>query len=245
MKPPFLLFDHLVFAAIVLIGPLGWRWLFPRFLRALAAGRKGARGRYYPLEIFPLWGLTALVGGLWMVEGRPWSALWLGGSSPVRLAIGWTLAVLYLALIVGQARALLPRPEKVAKVLVAMGDSRALLPSTPGERNGFRALSFTAGICEEFLFRGFVLWYATQWAGPVVGFLVSSAAFGFMHIYLGPKHVPRTTIVGILFYVMAMTAGSLVPAMLAHTVTDLVAGELGYRAPKEEGGAWAPPSRVA
>ena len=90
--------------------------------------------------------------------------------------------------------------------------------------------SITAGICEELLFRGFVLWYATAWTGPVGGFLISSMLFGIMHVYLGVEQVPRTTIAGVYFYVVAMTAGSLLPAMVCHVIADLVSGDLGYRA---------------
>ena len=111
-----------------------------------------------------------------------------------------------------------------------LGNAQPLLPRTRGERGGFVALSITAGICEELLFRGFVLWYATMWTGPIGGFLISSALFGLMHLYLGAPHVPRTTIIGIFFYVVAVSAGSLLPAMLCHALVDLLSGDLGYRA---------------
>ena len=52
----------------------------------------------------------------------------------------------------------------------------------------------------------------------------------FENVYLGVEQVPCTAFVGVNFYVMAMTAGSLLPAMVAHAIADLVSGDLGYRA---------------
>lgn len=238
-------YDHLLLVVLLALAVLEWRWVYPRFLAALQRGRPGARAGLYTTEILSEWALVALVVLLWMVEGRPWSALLLGTSSPVRLMIGWSLAILYVILALQQSRALLGRPERLARLMESMGRAQALLPRTRAERNGFAALSVTAGICEEFLFRGFVLWYATQWGGPIVGFVVSTIFFGFIHIYLGPRHVPRTAIAGIFFYAVAMTAGSLIPAMVVHATADLVSGGLAYRAFRERHGAQATPTPAA
>jgi len=229
MQTSFLVWDHLLMLALA-GAVLAWCWRFPHLVRADAAGTPGGRLRYYPVEIGPLWALTACVLALWVAERRPWGALLLGGSAPWRLALGWALAGGYVWLTFWQRRKVLTRPERLARIVNALGGVRPILPRTRGERNGFAALAITAGLCEELLFRGFVLWYATVWTGPVGGFLISSMLFGIMHVYLGVEQVPRAAIVGIYFYVIAMTAGSLLPAMVCHAITDLVSGDLGYRA---------------
>jgi membrane protease YdiL (CAAX protease family) len=229
MPTLFTTWDHLLVLALA-SAVLVWCWRFPRLVRADAAGTPGGRLRYYPVEIGPLWALAASVVALWIAARRPWGALLLGGSAPWRLALGWALAGAYVWLMLSQRRKVLARPERLARSLKAFGSVLPLLPRTRGERSGFAALSITAGICEELLFRGFLLWYATVWMGPVGGFLISSMLFGMMHVYLGAEQVPRTAIVGILFYVVAMTAGSLLPAMVCHVITDLVSGDVGYRA---------------
>jgi len=229
MPHSFVIWDHLLVLALASVVLL-WCWRFPRLIRADAAGTPGARLSYYPVEIGPLWALVACVIALWMAERRPWGALLLGASAPWRLALGWALAAAYVWLTFWQRRNVLARPGVLARLVNALGSARPVLPRTRGERSGFAALSITAGICEELLFRGFLLWYATVWAGPVGGFLISSLLFGVMHVYLGVKQVPRSALVGIYLYVIAMTAGSLLPAMLCHAITDLVSGDLGYRA---------------
>jgi membrane protease YdiL (CAAX protease family) len=226
---PFVTWDHLLMLALASV-VLVWCWRFPRLVRADAAGTPGERLRYYPFEIVPLWALAAGVVALWIGAHRPWGALLLGGSAPWRLALGWALAGAYVWLTLSQRRKVIARPDRLARIVNALGNVRPILPRTRGERSGFAVLSITAGICEELLFRGFVLWYATVWTGPVGGFLISSMLFGIMHVYLGVEQVPRTAILGIFFYVVAMTAGSLLPAMVCHAVADLVSGDLGYRA---------------
>ena len=229
MHVPLVRWDYLLLVGL-LMAILLWHWQYPHLVRADAAGSKNARLRYYPLEIVPLWALALGVIALWLTTGRPWGALLLGPSAPWRLALGFALAGAYVWLTLSQRRAVLARPEILLKLVKTLGEVQPLLPRTGAERRGFATLSITAGICEELLFRGFVLWCATKWTGPVGGFLISSLSFGLMHIYLGPRNLPKAAIAGIVFYIMAMTSGSLVPAMICHCVADLVSGDLGYRA---------------
>jgi len=229
MHLPFVFWDHLLLLALASAVAL-WHWQYPRFVRAQAAGAQNARLRYYAVEITSLWLVAAGVIVLWIAARRPWGTLWLGGSAPWRLVLGWALAGAYVWLNLAQRRMVLARPALLARVMKTLGNAQAILPRTQGERSGFAALSFTAGICEELLFRGFVVWYATVWTGPVGGFLISSASFGLMHLYLGKSHVPRAALLGVFFYVVALAAGSLLPAIVCHVVTDLVSGDLGYRA---------------
>lgn len=229
MQTSFTTWDHLLVLALT-SAVLLWCWRYPSLVRADVAGTPGGRLRYYPVEIVPLWVLAGGVIALWLAARRPWGALLLGGSAPWRLALGWALAGAYVWLTLSQRRKVLARPERLARLVSALGGVRPMLPRTRGERNGFAVLAITAGTCEELLFRGFVLWYATAWTGPVGGFLISSMFFGIMHVYLGVEQVPRTAIVGMFFYVVAMTSGSLCPAMVCHVVADLVSGDLGYRA---------------
>ena len=60
----------------------------------------------------------------------------------------------------------------------------------------FYGLSITAGIVEEVLWRGFLIWYLSQFM-PVWGAaLISTIGFGLAHAYQGLRQVPQITIVG-------------------------------------------------
>ncbi|HEX4965846.1 MAG TPA: CPBP family intramembrane glutamic endopeptidase [Thermoanaerobaculia bacterium] len=223
--------DHVLVFVIGVVSPLlDCLWFFPRFQRATAAGVPGARARFYLAGILVSWALTGCVVAAWAANGRPWAGLGLGVSTPLRLAIGLALALAYIGLMGRQRRAILSKPERLDRLYSRMGEGGLLLPRTLGEAWGFRALSVTAGICEEVIFRGFVLWYVSVWAGTAVAVVISSIVFGFAHLYMGRSHVTRTAIVGFIFALIVLAAGSLWPAMLLHAVMDLVAGDLGYRA---------------
>ncbi|MEJ2009725.1 MAG: CPBP family intramembrane metalloprotease [Acidobacteriota bacterium] len=86
------------------------------------------------------------------------------------------------------------------------------------------AMAPTAGLCEEFLYRGFLLAEATAWFHSVAwGVVVSSAAFGFAHSYQGLNGMVRAGLLGALLAWPVVHTGSLYPSMAAHFAIDAVA----------------------
>jgi hypothetical protein len=230
------LLDHVLLVLIVLVWPLAeWLFYYPRSVRAIRSGVVGARGRLYRNILLPEWGFTACVIALWAAQGRSWSALRLGAGTPLRLGIGLLIAVLFIALVWAQRRALLARPERLELVRRKLEHADALMPHTVGERRIFMAVAITAGLCEEFLFRGFVMWYfaawfADGWISVVLAVVISSVLFGFAHIYLGAQDVLTTGIGGVFFALVVLVSGSLWSAMIIHAAVDLNSGDLGFRA---------------
>jgi CAAX protease family protein len=222
--------DHILFVVICLASPLiDWLWLYPRLRRATAAGVAGARVRGYILTMLTSWGLTACVIALWLAFGRPFDYLRLGIGNPPRAGIGLALAAAYAVFAWMQRRAVLRQPDAAELVRRQLGRADALMPHTPREYRLFRMVAITAGICEEVLYRGFVMWYLALWITVIPAALVSSILFGFAHIYIGIPHVIRTMIVGAVFAVVALGTGSLWPAIVLHAVIDLFSGDLVYR----------------
>lgn len=223
--------DHILFAAICAGLPLlEWLWLYPRFVRARAAARSGARERRYVITMLFLWGLAASVLVLWAILGRPFDYLRLGIGYPLRGGIGLALAIAYAGLAWAQRRSVLKQPDAVDLVRRQLGKAEALLPRTPSEYKLFLFVAITAGICEEILFRGFVMWYLAVWTSALAAALISSALFGLAHIYIGVPHVIRGAIVGAVFAALVLGTGSLWAAMALHAVIDLSSGALVYRA---------------
>jgi membrane protease YdiL (CAAX protease family) len=89
----------------------------------------------------------------------------------------------------------------------------------------FVPLSATAGICEEFLYRGYALTQITALTGSLgAGFFLSCAAFGLAHAYQGRLGVVGATITGALYAAVFLLTGSIVPCMIGHFVQDIVGG---------------------
>ena len=105
-----------------------------------------------------------------------------------------------------------------------------LLPNHAVEFAPYCALAITAGVCEEFLYRGFAmaaLYRAGLASWAVV--TISSVLFGLAHAYQGRGGIIGTMLLGFLFAWARLTFASLVPVMIWHTGVDLAAGLAGPR----------------
>ncbi|MBZ5513868.1 MAG: CPBP family intramembrane metalloprotease [Acidobacteriia bacterium] len=82
----------------------------------------------------------------------------------------------------------------------------------------------TAALCEEFLYRGYLLTQISAWlGGHVWGWAVSSIAFGLAHAYQGLNGMARAAILGALLAYPVVHLGSLYPSMAAHFLIDAIA----------------------
>ena len=105
-----------------------------------------------------------------------------------------------------------------------------ILPQSAIERIPYLALAITAGLCEEFLYRGFAMAVLSgfglqSWA--VV--LLSAILFGLAHSYQGRGGVVMTLIIGLALGSSRIAYDSLVPAVFWHSAVDVVAGIAGPR----------------
>src|SRR3989442_3812113 len=123
--------------------------------------------------------------------------------------------------------------RRVGKLPVeARGSLQALaeriLPQSTVELLPYLALAITAGLCEEFLYRGFAmaaLLHVGLQAWAVV--LLSSVLFGLAHSYQGRGGIVMTLMIGTIFGTSPVAYGSLVPASFLHSTLDVVAGTAG------------------
>jgi membrane protease YdiL (CAAX protease family) len=105
-----------------------------------------------------------------------------------------------------------PRPRRLDIVL----------PGTRAERLWACAVSVSAGVCEEVLFRGLLITagIAAGWP-PVVAVLASSALFGLVHLYQGWLGMVFATAFGLFAAWIYLRTGSLLLPIVLHVVMDL------------------------
>ena len=102
---------------------------------------------------------------------------------------------------------------------------RELLPVTSRERWLFVLVSLSAGICEELVFRGFLLRALVLGTGVTpLAVLLSAGAFGVVHAYQQPVGAVRAALLGLLLTAPVLLDASLVTSMLAHAAIDVVSG---------------------
>jgi uncharacterized protein len=103
-----------------------------------------------------------------------------------------------------------------------------ILPRTRVETLCFLGLATTAGVCEEFLYRGFAMAVFARATLPSwIVVLGSAVLFGLAHLYQGRGGFVSTMILGVLFGVARLRWQSLAPVMLWHWAVDTVAGIAG------------------
>jgi membrane protease YdiL (CAAX protease family) len=105
---------------------------------------------------------------------------------------------------------------------------QTLLPRRALEILLWIAVSVSAGICEEFVFRGyfqkqFEAFTHSRW----IALLLQSLLFGISHGYQGIEACVKIAIYGSLFGLLALWRKSLRPGMMAHAWSDILSGIFG------------------
>jgi len=101
----------------------------------------------------------------------------------------------------------------------------ALAPRTSTELALWMLVSASAGLCEEFIFRGYLLRQMLSWSGSrVTAVVVTSILFGGMHLYEGTAAAIQIGALGALFATVAVKRGTLRQVIIAHFVQDALAG---------------------
>ena len=103
-----------------------------------------------------------------------------------------------------------------------------IFPQDSTERGAFFAVVVTVAICEEWIYRGFAQRVFEDSSGGMIwaGIAGSAVLFALAHLYQGPRGVFTTLIVGVLFSIVRAWTGSLLAPLVAHFITDIVAGFL-------------------
>lgn len=106
------------------------------------------------------------------------------------------------------------------------GELKFLIPQDAVGRIVWVGVSITAGVCEETLFRGYLMtrlrlvFGLQSWVVPAI---LSSLIFGICHSYQGLPGMIVLSIYGGLFAILYIRTGSIWPGIIAHTFQDLLA----------------------
>lgn len=187
----------------------------------------------YRSTIFFQWLIVAFVA--WRAIARDVSPEELGLTVGDPWRILWTAIALTGALCANQVIGL----NKIAALPTGRRGSvfaaaERIMPRDAKETWFFSALSLTAGISEEFLYRGFVFMAFYRMMvnyGPpdIIASILSSGWFSLAHLYQGRRGITTTFVVGLILVSVRIWTGSLIPVIVAHFGIDLVAGIYGSK----------------
>ena len=226
----------IVCSVVLLTLPFLDLWLFRRHVHLQELGEH--RGRYYAQLLLELWIPTVAVLAWVVASGVPPQAIGLGrlrlGDQLLPRNLSLVVVVLALGLIAYCVFDLLRLRrsasyrasvnEKLRSVTVPSSVA-AIMPETDSQKRLYGVVALSAGVTEEILYRGFLLFVLA--AGiPVIGIwgsvLISSALFALGHLYQGPSGMIRTLVIGLIMCLIYLASGTLVLGMLLHTLIDAV-----------------------
>ncbi len=226
------IFDHLLVFVLVVLLPL-WSWYEKRKKkRELAECGETDQNTVseYKQTMLMLWGLSAACLVIWFVQSRPSEMLGLGvgTDSLLRWGGGLALAVAGIAFTLWQADQVKKDENARHEIRKQVGEFSFYLPKTRDQLRWFNWVSLSAGICEEILFRGYLIWYIALLTGSIPALFLSSIGFGIAHAYQGLGNAVRCGAVGLWMGAIYMITGSLWIPMVTHFLVDLIGGRMIY-----------------
>lgn len=184
--------------------------------------------------------LYALIGGAqWLVVGAlalvarrhhlGWQELGLR-LDPLGLTVGLSALLLALATVLALLGYRKGRTASREAFLSQVRRVRFILPATPGETLAFLGFALTTGLCEELLFRGWLIPFLGAWTGSLLlSVLLAALLFGLGHAYQGPKGILQTGLVGLAFGLAYLLVKGLVPLQVLHAAINFGNGMVAAR----------------
>ena len=195
----------------------------------LAKRQSGSLLPRYWQTIVRGWLVALLVLLAWRALGRPFAQLGLDVPVGFRGLMGFVAVVaatLAGAIQLFRLKSLTPEQMDRAKKAIA---GVKITPTTRTELAVFILVALSAGVWEELLYRGFLIWFLAPLAGVIGAIVLSSFVFGLGHIYQGARRALLTALIGALFATAFVFTSSLWWLMAAHALIDIYGGSIAFR----------------
>ncbi len=222
--------QHLLFLFLAVVAPI-WDYVDTRRLKQHPDSTR--KIRYYRTLCIWLWAATIVaclaVGfrPLFTINPAADEASWLFEHTWVRwlveavIAIFAGLTLLPVCIVIWKQIKKVPRKWASADALKSLS---FFLPATWAERRWYALVAITAGICEELLFRGFLLHYLHTFPFTLsltMAMLLAAFIFGLQHLYQGLAGAASTVVMALLVTLLFLLTGNLLLPMLLHAAIDL------------------------
>ena len=230
--------DYLALFFLLVVLPLHSVREYRRYVARIESGEPPDRPALYRRTIASMWLMLAVLAATWWLLGRP--AELLGFTAPAGTGFWIATAVIlagtmYLFAAWQKCRQLDAAGRKENRA--ALGTLAHFLPQDDRDLRLFSGLSVTAGVVEEIIYRGYLIWCLALMMPLWVAIVVSSLVFGLAHSYQGVQGMLKTGLAGVVLALIYVGSGSIWLAIIAHMLLDLLQGfairEL-YREPSED-----------
>lgn len=218
---------HLLILFLIIVVPIRGAQRYRVLMRRIAHHPE-LRANFYVQGMLAQW--LMLLPLLLIVPGLGWSWQSIGLYIPANtlpVVLCSILAVLLVIAFYAQViyiRRIARTPDGLDQLRQSMSGPLHMLPRIPKERALWVLLSFTAGVCEEILYRGFMPSYLNHIFPGIplfVAIVIAAALFGIGHLYQKLTGVLGTGLMGLVFGLLYFFTGSLLLPMIVHALFDL------------------------
>lgn len=217
--------DHVLIFLLFVAQPVQGALESRYYQNQAEAGEPLPRVRFYRQTAVLEWLFLMLLLAAWLDFGRPLADLGFVLSAGPGF---WACAAICIAmtayLVYAWRGAMTADREDKNRYAKSFGDLVHFMPQTKRELNNFYVVSITAGIVEEIVYRGFVIWYLGQYLPAWGAVVVSSVAFGLGHSYQGAGGAVRVSLIGLAFGTLYVVTGSIWLPIIAHILLDVLQG---------------------
>lgn len=178
-------------------------------------------------------GLSLIIGAsiiltIWNGYHRPWASL---GFSYILLQKKAIMAIIFLSIfyVLDIIYSVFVDLDKRLDEIQKLSD---ILPTNFAEYRHYTFLAFSAGFCEEIMFRGYLVPYLESLTQGIsysshIAVLVPAIAFGLNHMYQGWKAILKIVFVAVMFGYIFLWTESIWIVIIIHVLIDLISGYVG------------------
>jgi membrane protease YdiL (CAAX protease family) len=218
------IWDHAFVAVVFVAYPL-YSWLtIKKTLEQIKTGGEAQKISAYKYTMANWVVFAICIAVLWIWLQRDFAELGLQSGDWLRNILGLLAAAAVIAMIIIPIRGASRSADGVATLKAQLGDLWTFLPESKREESWFKAVSINAGITEELIFRGFLIWYLMHFLPLVWAAIGATLLFGFAHAYQGLKQIPGIIFVSAIAMGLYVYTQSLLVPVLFHIALDFLQG---------------------
>ena len=182
---------------------------------------------FYTQTIFMLLITAAVTLGVMAWNQDPFQ--WIGLdflNDPIKVSAILIGPLLFIGLLKGVILNLRKLDDRTTRNL---NEVMFLLPATQKEYRLSIVMSYSAGIAEEIIYRGFIYTLFLNWMTVIPAILLTNIIFGVSHSATGLKNSLYSFGLGVFWSITFYLTGSIWLAILTHILVDVFSMTQGYK----------------
>lgn len=183
------------------------------------------RRRFFLSNSLVLWLLSAVVMVIWYWNERPWSLM--GFQKIANQPMTWVATSAFVVFYALELIQNYYQKDQHQNTLEHLDNSVPFLPESYRELPAYTLLCLSAAICEEIMYRGFMVNYfinPMKDGFPWIAVIFPAVMFSIAHFYQGYEAMGKIFILSALFGLIFIFSKSLIIVVILHFLIDFFGG---------------------